>query len=106
MADDELKAEEKAGPAILEKKNLMIAGILVGVLIIAFIAVVMNIHSPADKGTAQPISPGLKRKYLLHKPKTSRKQSARQVPRLSGRHQQSKKLRHHRSILSSSPVTR
>lgn len=55
MADDELKAEEKAGPALPEKKNLMIAGIVVAVLIIAVIAaVVMIIQSPADKGTAQP----------------------------------------------------
>jgi hypothetical protein len=55
MADDRLKAEEKAGPALPDKKNLMIAGIVVAVLIIAVIAaVVMIIQSPADKGTAQP----------------------------------------------------
>jgi hypothetical protein len=54
MADDELKAQEKAGPAQPEKKNLMIAGILVAVFIIGVIAVFMIFQSPADKGTAQP----------------------------------------------------
>jgi len=55
MATDELKAQEKAGPAQPEKKNLMIAGILGAVFIIGVIAAVMIIQSPADKGTAQPI---------------------------------------------------
>jgi hypothetical protein len=54
MADDELKAQEKAGAALPEKKNLMIAGILVAVFIIGVIAGVRIIQSPADKGTAQP----------------------------------------------------
>ena len=54
MADDELKAPEKPGPGLPEKKNLMIAGIVVAVLIIAVIAVVVSIQLPAGKGTAQP----------------------------------------------------
>jgi hypothetical protein len=54
MADDELKPQERAGPALPEKKNLMIAGIVVAVLIVGVIAVVMIIQSPVDKGTAQP----------------------------------------------------
>ena len=54
MADDELKAQEKPGPGLPEKKNLMIAGIVVALLIIAVIAVVVSIQLPAGKGTAQP----------------------------------------------------
>jgi hypothetical protein len=54
MADDKLKSQEKAGPALPEKKNLMIAGILVAVFIIGVIAGVMIIQSSADKGTTQP----------------------------------------------------
>lgn len=58
MADDELKEQEKEqekpGPGLPEKKNLMIAGIVVALLIIAVIAVVVTIQLPAGKGTAQP----------------------------------------------------
>ncbi len=58
MADDEVKEQEKdkekPGPGLPEKKNLMIAGIVVALLIIAVIAVVVSIQSPAGKGTAQP----------------------------------------------------
>ncbi len=54
MADDELKSQKKPGPGLPEKKNLMIAGIVVAVLIIAVIAVVASIQLPAGKGTAQP----------------------------------------------------
>jgi len=54
VADDEVKEQEKPGPGLPEKKNLMIAGIVVAVLIIAVIAVVVSIQLPAGKGTAQP----------------------------------------------------
>jgi len=58
VADDEVKEQEKnkekPGPGLPEKKNLMIAGILVALLIIAVIAVVVSIQLPAGKGTAQP----------------------------------------------------
>jgi len=58
VADDEVKEpeknKEKPGPGLPEKKNLMIAGIVVAVLIIAVIAVVASIPLPAGKGTAQP----------------------------------------------------
>jgi len=54
VADDEAKEQEKPGPGLPEKKNLMIAGIVVALLIIAVIAVVVSIQSPAGKGTAQP----------------------------------------------------
>jgi hypothetical protein len=54
VADDELKSPEKPGPGLPEKKNLMIAGIVVALLIIAVIAVVASIQLPAGKGTAQP----------------------------------------------------
>ena len=54
MADNELKEREKPGPGLPEKKNLMIAGIVVALLIIAVIAVVVMNQPPAGKGTAQP----------------------------------------------------
>jgi hypothetical protein len=54
VADDELKSQKKPGPGLPEKKNLMIAGIVVALLIIAVIAVVVSIQLPAGKGTAQP----------------------------------------------------
>ena len=54
MADDEVKEQEKPGPGLPEKKNLMIAGIVVALLIIAVIAVVVTIQLPVGKGTAQP----------------------------------------------------
>ena len=54
MADDELKSQKKPGPGLPEKKNLMIAGIVVALLIIAVIAVVASIQLPAGRGTAQP----------------------------------------------------
>ena len=54
MADDELTSQEKPGPGLPEKKNLMIAGIVIALLIIAVIAVVVSIQLPAGKGTAQP----------------------------------------------------
>jgi hypothetical protein len=54
VADDEVKEQEKPGPGLPEKKNLMIAGIVVALLIIAVIAVVVSIQLPAGKGTAQP----------------------------------------------------
>ena len=58
MADDEVKEQEKnkekPGPGLPEKKNLMIAGIVVALLIIAVIAVVVSIQLPAGKGTTQP----------------------------------------------------
>jgi hypothetical protein len=54
VADDEIKAPEKPGPGLPEKKNLMITGIVVAVLIIAVIAVVVNIQLPAGQETAQP----------------------------------------------------
>ena len=54
MADDEVKEQEKPGPGLPEKKNLMIAGIVVALLIIAVIAVIVIIQPPSGKGTAQP----------------------------------------------------
>jgi hypothetical protein len=54
VADDEVKEQEKPGPGLPEKKNLMIAGIVVALLIIAVIAMVVSIQLPAGKGTAQP----------------------------------------------------
>jgi hypothetical protein len=54
VADDELKEQEKPGPGLPEKKNLMITGIVVALLIIAVIAMVVTIQLPAGKGTAQP----------------------------------------------------
>ena len=58
MADDRVKEQEKEqekpGPGLPEKKNLMIAGIVVALLIIAVIAVVVTIQLPAGKGTTQP----------------------------------------------------
>jgi hypothetical protein len=54
VADDEIKAPEKPGPGLPEKKNPMIVGLVVAVLIIAVIAVVVIIQLPAGKETAQP----------------------------------------------------
>jgi len=54
VADYEVKEQEKPGPGLPEKKNLMIAGIVVALLIIAVIAMVVSIQLPAGKGTAQP----------------------------------------------------
>jgi hypothetical protein len=54
VADDEVKEQEKPGPGLPEKKNLMIAGIVVALLIIAVIAVMVSIQLPAGKGIAQP----------------------------------------------------
>ena len=54
MADDEVKEQEKPGPGLPEKKNLMIAGIVVALLIIAVIVVIVIIQPPSGKGTAQP----------------------------------------------------
>jgi len=54
VADDEVKEQEKPGPGLPEKKNLMIAGIVIALVIIAVIAVVVIMQSPAGKGTAQP----------------------------------------------------
>jgi len=54
VADDELKSPGKPGPGQPEKKNPMIAGIAVALLIIAVIAVVVIIQLPAGKETAQP----------------------------------------------------
>ena len=109
VTDDELKKQEKPGIRLPEKKNLVIAGIVVALLVIAVIAIVF-IQLPAGKGTAQPAViknfTQLKREYLLNKPKISKKRSVRQVPALSYKHQQYKKPRHYRSILSSSRVTR
>ena len=53
MADNELKEPEKPGPGLPGKKNLMIAGIVFALLIIAIIVVIVIIQSPADKGTTQ-----------------------------------------------------
>jgi hypothetical protein len=58
VADDVLtepeKNKEKAGPGLPEKKNLMIAGIVIALVIIAIIAAVVSLQFPAVKGTAQP----------------------------------------------------
>jgi hypothetical protein len=58
VADDEVKEQEKnkekPGPGLPEKKNLMIAGIVVALLIIAVIAVIVIIQPQSGKGTAQP----------------------------------------------------
>ena len=55
MADNELKEPEKRGPGRPGKKNLMIAGVVVALLIIAVIAVVVSIQSPASKGTPHSV---------------------------------------------------
>jgi hypothetical protein len=58
VADDEVKEQEKnkekPGPGLPEKKNLMIAGIVVALLIIGVIGVIVIIQPPSGKGTAQP----------------------------------------------------
>ena len=48
------KEQEKPEPGLPEKKTLIVAGIAIALLIIAVIAVVVIIQSPAGKGTAQP----------------------------------------------------
>ena len=58
MAADEFKEQEKdseiPGHGSPKKKNLMIAGVLVVMLIIAVIAVIVIDQSPSGKGTPQP----------------------------------------------------
>jgi hypothetical protein len=58
VADDVLtepeKNKEKAGPGLPKKKNLMIAGIVIALVIIVIIAVVVSLQFPAVKGTARP----------------------------------------------------
>jgi len=58
VADNELKEQDnvkdKPVPGLPEKKNLMIAGIVVALLIMGGIAVVEIIPLPAGKETAQP----------------------------------------------------
>jgi hypothetical protein len=58
VADGEVKEQEKnkekPGPGLPEKKNLMIAGIVVALLIIGVIGVIVIIQPPSGKGTAQP----------------------------------------------------
>ena len=59
MADDNLneqeKGKEKRGSGSPDKKNLMIAGVVVVVLIIAIIALAVSIRFPVGKGTTQPM---------------------------------------------------
>jgi hypothetical protein len=58
VAADEFKEQEKdseiPGHGSPKKKNLMIAGVLVVMLIIAVIAVIVIDQSPSGKGTPQP----------------------------------------------------
>jgi len=59
VADDILpeqeKNNEKAGPGLPEKKNLVIAGMVIVLVIIAIIAVVVVLQVPSVKGTVQPL---------------------------------------------------
>ena len=58
MADDisteKEKNQEKAGPGQPEKKNLVIAGIVIALVVIVIIAVVVSLQVPSVKGTVQP----------------------------------------------------
>jgi hypothetical protein len=58
VADDVLpeqeKNNEKAGPGLPEKKNLVITGIVIVLVIIVIIALVVILQVPSVKGTAQP----------------------------------------------------
>ena len=55
MADDsnteQEKNKEKAGSGLLEKKNLMKAGMVIGVVILVIIAVAVNLPIPSVTGT-------------------------------------------------------
>ena len=58
MADDDVKEQEndkeKPGHGLPEKKNLIIAGIVIVLVIIAVITVIVSLQFPAGKGTTQP----------------------------------------------------
>ena len=94
MAADEFKEQEKdtviPGHGSPEKKNLIIAGVVVVMLIIAVIAVIVIDPSPAGKGTPQAaviINSTLpEREYPSCRPTLSKIPSVRQVPRLSDKH--------------------
>ncbi len=68
MTEDASEGQEKPGPGLPEKKNLMIAGLVVVLLIIVVIAVVF-IQLPSGKGYAKPaaiknITPKITKTFL------------------------------------------